>query len=183
MSHPRHHSRIRAPLLVLLAGLALAACQDISSLHVGPIPQAGQVFDQPPPPVTVVRDGPAGELINGPAPLFVPDAEVDAAIAPDLLPWLTAVEKRQLAEASQRAAIEYTLEPVAWQSVEPNGARTAAGEVVAVGNVYRAVRGDLCRDARQIVVKDGKTHQDQVTLCRHHLDGELAVWIVGQADQ
>jgi surface antigen len=183
MSHPRHHSRIHAGLLALLSSLALAACQDISALHVPPIPQAGQFLDQPPPPVTVVRDGPAGELINGPAPLYVPDAEIDAAIAADLRPWLTAVEKRQLAEASQRAAIVYTLEPVVWQAVDPSGARTAAGEVVAVGNVYRAVRGALCRDARQIVVKDGKTHQDQVTLCRRHLDGELAVWIVGQSDQ
>lgn len=183
MLHRRYHSRIRALLLALLASAALAACQDISSLHAGPIPKAGQIFDQPPPPATVVRDGPAGELIAGPAPPFVPEAEVDAAVAEDLRPWLTAVERRQLAEASQRAAALFTLEPVAWQAVDPTGAHTASGTVVAVGNVYRAVRGDLCRDVRQSVVKDDKTHQDQVTLCRRHFGGELAVWVVGNADQ
>ena len=181
----RHHSRLRGGLLALAASLALAACSnlDISSLHIGPFPQLGQLIDQKPPPVTLVRDGPAGELIAGPAPPYVPDTEVDAVVAGALRPWLTAVERRQLAEASQRATALFTLEPVAWQSVDPSGARTAAGTVVAVGNIYRSVRGEICRDVRQQVVKDDKAHQDQVTLCRHHLDGELAVWLVAQADQ
>ncbi|HZB92290.1 MAG TPA: hypothetical protein VE397_12655 [Stellaceae bacterium] len=152
-------------------------------MKLGPLPQAGLLFDQSPPPVAVVRGGPSGELIAGPAPLLVPNSAVDDVVAPSLRPWLTAVERRQLAEASQRAATGFTLEPIIWTAADPTGARTAAGNVVAVDDVFRAVRGRICRDVRQTVAKNDETHIGQVTLCRSPYGADLAVWVVGNADQ
>jgi surface antigen len=170
-------------LLALLAPLALAACQNGTMVRLGPLPQAGLLFDQPPPPVTVVRDGPAGELLTGGVPPMVPAAEVDEVVAQGLRPWLTEIEMRQLALASQRAVAQYPLVPVLWQAFDPSGTRTARGTVVPIGNVFLAVRGFVCRDVRQTVVKDGAAHGDQVTLCRRHFPGDLAVWVVGRANQ
>jgi hypothetical protein len=185
MSHARHHSGIGAIPLSLFAALALAACSstDLSSARVPPLPQAGQFFDRPPPPVSVVRDGPAGELIAGPAPPLVPNSAVDDAIAESLRPWLTAVERRDLAEASQRAADQFTMDPVAFVASDPSGARTATGTAVAVDDVFRAVRGQLCRDVRQSVAKDDTMHIQQVTLCRRDYGGGLWVWVLGNPDQ
>ena len=186
MLHRRHHSGIGAVLLALAGALALAACQgapDLATLRIGPIPQPGLLFDHPPPPVSVVRDGPAGELIAGAAPPLVPQELVDEAVAESLRPWLTAIERRQLAEASQRAAAEFTLQPVAWEAHDPSGARTAAGAVVAVNNVYYAVRGYYCRDVRQSVAKGNEQHQDQVTLCRRDFGAGNWVWVIGEGDQ
>lgn len=189
MFHRRHHSGIRPVLLSLLGALALAACHampdlpDVSALRLSSLPQPGVLLDRPPPPVTVVRDGPAGELIAGAAPPVVPEAAVDDAVAATLRPWLTALERRKLAEASQLAAAEFTLQPIAWEAVDPTGARTAAGAVVAVDNAYRAVRGAICRDLRQTLVKSDEAHQEQVTLCRRDYGDGLWVWVVGQADQ
>ena len=147
------------------------------------MPQPGTFLDVPPPPVTVVRDGPAGELVAGAAAPLVPTAAVDDAVAEGLRSWLTVVERRSLAEASQKAAAEFTLQPVAWEAVDPSGVRTAAGTAVAVDNVYRAVRGSFCRDIRQSLVKSNETHEDQVTLCRRDFGNGLWVWVEGQADQ
>jgi surface antigen len=185
MLHRPHHSPFAGILVTLLGALALAACQggaDLSS-RIGPVPQPGLLFDRPPPPVTVVRDGPAGELIAGAAPPLVPSAAVDAVIAEPLRAWLTAVEKRQLAEASQRAADNFTLQPIAWQARDPTGAETAKGTAMAVDNAFRAVRGRICREVRQSVAKDHEVHEDQVTLCRQDYGDGVWVWIVGQADQ
>lgn len=137
----------------------------------------------PPPPVTVVRDGPAGELVAGAAAPLLPAAAVDDAVAGGLRSWLTVVERRSLAEASQKAAAEFTLQPVAWEAVDPSGVRTAAGTAVAVDNVYRAVRGSICRDIRQSLVKSNGTHEEQVTLCHRDFGNGLWVWVEGQADQ
>jgi surface antigen len=186
MLHRAHHNPFAGILVTLLGALALAACQgstDVSSLRIGPIPQPGLFLDQPPPPVTVVRDGPAGELIASAAPPLVPNAAVDDVIAEPLRAWLTAVEKRQLAEASQRAADDFTLQPVAWQARDPSGAETAKGTAMAVDDVFRAVRGRICRDVRQSVAKDHEVHIDQVTLCRQDYGSGVWVWIVGEADE
>jgi hypothetical protein len=185
MPHARHHSGIGAILLALFAGLVLAACSstDLSSARLPALPKPGQFIDQPPPPVSVVRDGPAGELIAGPAPPLVPNSAVDDAVADSLRPWLTEVERRDLAEASQRAADQFTMEPVAFVASDPSGARTATGTAVAVDDVFRAVRGQLCRDVRQSVAKDDETHIQQVTLCRRDYGGGLWVWVLGNPDQ
>ncbi len=180
MLHVRHHSATGAVLLGLLGVLSLAGCGDLTLTNV---PQAGLLLDRPPPPVTVVRDGPAGVLVAGPAPPLVPDAAVDLAVAEPLRRWLTETERRQLAEASQRAADNFTLDPVAWAATDPTGARTASGMAVAVDDVFRAVRGQICRDLRQSLVKNDATHQEQVTLCRREFGNDLFVWVVGQANQ
>ena len=91
------------------------------------LPKPGLLFDRAPPGVTVVRDGPNGELLNGPAPPLVPDSAVDAAVAEPLRSLLSPLERRRLAEASQRAAAEYTLQPVAWEATDDSGDKTAVG--------------------------------------------------------
>ncbi len=167
---------------MLLGALSLAGCTDD---HWKPAywPQPGLLLEKPPPPVKVVRDGPAGTLIAGPAPPLLPDAVADQAVAEPLRAWLTEVERRRLAEASQLAADEFTLQPVAWQATDPTGAKTASGTAVAVDDVFRAVRGQLCRDLRQSLVKGEETHQEQVTLCRRELGSDLFVWVVGNPNQ
>lgn len=167
---------------MLLGPLALAGCADD---HWKPAywPQPGLLLDRPPPPVTVVRDGAAGVLIAGPAAPLLPEALTDQAVAGPLRPWLTEIERRSLAEASQRAADDFTLEPVAWTASDPTGAKTASGTAVAVDDVFRAVRGQLCRDVRQSVVKGDATHQEQVTLCRREVGSDLFAWVIGNPNQ
>jgi surface antigen len=177
---------------MLLGALSLAGCGswhdmtdniDWPNLRATDVPQAGILLDKAPPPVNVVRDGPNGEFIAGAAPPLVPDAAVDLVVAEPLRSWLTTLERRRLAEASQRAAAEFTLLPVAWQALDPAGAPTAAGTATAVDNVYRAVRGQMCRDLRQSLAKGAEAHQEQVTLCRRDFGNGLYVWVVGNGDQ
>jgi len=169
---------------MLLGALALAGCT-INGTQWKPtdLTQPGVWLDRPPPPVNVVRDGATGELIAGAAPALVPDGAVDEAVAEPLRAWLTAVERRRLAEASQRAAADFTLEPVAWEALDPAGDKTAVGTAMAVDDVYRAVRGQLCRELRQSLIKGQETHQVQVTLCRRDFGNGLYVWVAGAGEQ
>jgi hypothetical protein len=201
MPHDRHHSARRAAWAAasVALGLGLAGCGDSGiklpdiklpdiDLSTPPsmssIPKPGALFDRAPPPVTVVRDGPSGELLNGPAPPLVPQVAVDAAVAEPLRPLLSADERRRLAEASQRAAAEFTLQPVAWESIDKEGNKTAVGTAVAVDNAFRAVRnGRLCRNLRQNAIKKEEAHQQQVTLCREDYGNGLYVWVTGFADE
>jgi surface antigen len=186
MLHAPHHNRNRVRVVTALLGLALAGCTSagLRDVNLAAIPQPGLVFDRAPPPVTVVPNGPVGPVLVGPAPPLVPDQLVDAAVADKLRPWLTAIERRSLAEASQRAAgLELTMQPVPWEAHDASGAKTAAGVAVAVDNPYRAVRGRMCRDMRQSLAKGDEQHEEAVTLCRQDFGGGLAVWIVGDADQ
>lgn len=177
---------------MLLGALSLAGCGswhdmtdniDWSNLRATDVPQAGVALDRKPPPVSVVRDGANGELIAGAAPPLVPDAAVDEAVAAPLRSWLTAAERRRLAEASQRAAADFTLQPIAWEALDPSGTKTAVGTATAVDEVYRAVRGELCRDLRQSLIKGQEAHQGQVTLCRRDFGNGLYVWVAGAGDQ
>ena len=147
------------------------------------IPKPGVLFDKTPPAVAVVRDGPSGELLNGPAPPLVPDQAIDTIVAEPLRHWLNPLERRKLAEASQRAAAEYTLQPVAWEVLDDSGRKIAIGTAMPVDNAYRAVRGRVCRDLRQSLIKKDESHQSQVTLCRQDYGNGLWVWIAGLADQ
>jgi surface antigen len=131
----------------------------------------------------VVRDGPSGEVLNGPAPPLVPDQLIDVAIAEPLRHWLNPLERRKLAEASQRAAAEFTLQPVAWEVLDDSGRKIAIGTAMPVDNAYRAVRGRICRELRQSLIKKEEAHQSQVTLCRQEYGNGLSVWIAGTADQ
>lgn len=181
MPHARHHTASCAVLLMLLGALSLTGCN--SQWKPTDLQQPGVWLDRPPPPVNVVRDGPTGELVAGAAPPLVPDAAVDQAVAEPLRTRLTALERRRLAEASQRAAADFTLAPIAWEALDPTGAKTAVGTATAVDDVYRAVRGQLCRELRQSLIKGEEAHQAQVTLCRRDFGDGLYVWVAGVADQ
>jgi surface antigen len=206
MLHGGQHSPIRAAALMLVAcgALALGACSsdelklpdmkmseismpDIQMSDVTGsltrIPKPGVLFDKTPPAVAVVRDGPSGELLNGPAPPLMPDQVIDAIIAEPLLHWLNPLERRRLAEASQRAAAEATLQPVAWEVLDDSGRKIAIGTAMSVDNAYRAVRGGICRDLRQSLIKKDEAHQSQVTLCRQDYGSGLWVWVTGLAEQ
>ena len=148
------------------------------------LPKPGLLFDRAPPGVTVVRDGPNGELLNGPAPPLVPDSAVDVAVAEPLRALLSPLERRRLAEATQRAAAEYTLQPIAWEATDDSGSKTAVGTAVAVDNAFRTVRsGRLCRNLRQAAIKGKTPHQEQVTFCRQDYGNGLYVWITGLVDE
>jgi surface antigen len=206
MLHRGHHTPIRAAVLMLLAcgALSLGACSsddlkfpdmkmpeismpDIQMSDVTGsltrIPKPGVLFDKTPPAVAVVRDGPSGELLNGPAPPLLPDQMIDIAIAEPLRHWLNPLERRKLAEASQRAAAEFTLQPVAWEVLDDSGRKIAIGTAMPVDNAYRAVRGRICRDLRQSLIKKEEAHQSQVTLCRQEYGNGLSAWVAGLADQ
>jgi surface antigen len=193
MPHGAHHSSISLVRLgpPLAIALMLGAC---SSTGIAPpldgyrgalaaVPKPGLLFDHPPPDVVVRRGGPSGELLAGPTVPALPDDAVDTAIGPGLRNWLTPIERRQLAEASQRAVLGITGTPVAWAAADPAGAETAKGLALPVDDAQRSVRGRLCRDLWQSVDKAGETRQQQVTLCRHDYGNGLSLWALGDANQ
>lgn len=174
----------------MLAALALATwtlsgCASMPEIDLSWMPSFAPVERRPaaPPAAVVRRDGPSGELLNGPAPPVVPNEDVDAVIGGALRASLTAVERRQLAEASQHAAAEITGTPVPWEAVDGDRKQTASGAAIPVADAYRSVRGRICRDVRQAVNKGEARHLTQVTLCREDRGSGLHVWLVGQADQ
>ncbi len=165
--------------------IALAGCTEVaSSLKSAaidldlPVPPA---FDRTPPQITIVRGGASGELLAGAAPPLLPEDAVDAVVSAGLKEWLTPIERRQLADASQQAAVAPTGSPVPWQAVDAKGAATAAGAAVPVNNVFRSVSGRICRDIRQYVEKASEPHQRLVTLCREYHGDDLAIWVLGSA--
>jgi surface antigen len=168
-----------------LAALALSGCSSMPDIDLSWMPSFTPVDRRPasPPVAAVRRDGLSGELLNGPAPPVVPDEDVDAVIGSAIRAALTAAERRQLAEASQRAAAEITGTPVLWDAVDGDRRRTASGAAVPVADAYRSVRGRICRDVRQAVNKGETPRLTQVTLCREDRGSGLYVWLVGQGDQ
>jgi hypothetical protein len=148
-----------------------------------PLPADALLLHKSPPPVVAARGGPRGEVLEGPVPPFVADETVDATIGEALRPWLTGIERRELAEASQRAAVTITGTSVAWQARDGKDAPTTAGAAMPVGEAYRSVRGRLCRELRQSVALSQGPRDEQVTLCRTDQGSGLYVWTVGQADQ
>lgn len=189
--HAVHHSRNRGMMLAvfgLIAG-ALSGCSSppgtAESSGMNPLTwlKAIPAFDQTPPAIIVRRGGLSGELLTGPAPPLLPDDAIDASVGDALHPWLTPMERRPLAEASQRAVATITGNPVPWQSTDNLGVTTAAGAAVPVSDPFRSTRGRICRDVRQYVEKSAEPHQQLVTLCREDRGNDLTVWVVGQADQ
>ena len=163
--------------MLALAALLLSGCAFL------PLPSDALLLHKSAPRVAVTRGGPTGELLEGPVRPYVADEMVDAAIAEPLRAWLTWIERRQLAEASQRAAVAVTGSTIAWQARDGTDAPTTAGTAMPVGEAYRSVRGRICRDLRQSVVLSQGPRQQQVTLCRDDQGSGLSVWVVGQADQ
>lgn len=111
----------------------------------------------------------------------MPDDLADAAVAPALREWLTPAERASLAAASQDAAVAITGTSVSWQGKDGRGEATARGTVMPTGDVYRSLRGPLCRDLRQSVRKGGEPHIEQVTLCRTDEGQGLYLWLLAQA--
>ena len=140
-------------------------------------------LQKPPPEITLRRGGPSGELLGGPVPPALSEEAADAAIGETLRPWLTPIERRELAEASQHAAIALTGAPIGWRAVDGADAVTATGTALAVGAPYYSVRGHICRDLSQSVSKSAELRQQEVTLCRDDPLSGPAVWLLGQRDQ
>jgi len=139
---------------------------------------AGSFIDRPPPGVEVVSDGPTDALLTGPYLATVPDRLVDGVVAPGLQEWLTFIERQSLAAASERAAVALTGAPVKWTSKDGSGAATAKGSAVAVSQVFRSLRGLICRDVRQTFDKDSVAHAQTVSLCRTEIASGERIWMV-----
>ena len=166
----------------MLSALALAALT-LSGCAVLPLPADALLLHKAPPKLVATRGGAWGETLEGPVPPILSDETVDATIAEPLRPWLTWIERRELAAARQRAAVAITGTRVAWQARDGADAPTTAGTAMPVGEAYRSVRGRICRDVRQSVELSRGPREQQVTLCRDDQGSGLFVWVVGQADQ
>jgi surface antigen len=161
----------------LLALTLLAGCAYV------PLDMERLRLQKPPPEIALKRGGPTGEVLGGPVLPALSDAAADASIGETLRPWLTPIERHELAEASQHAAISVTGSPVAWQAVDGSNSVTSSGEALAMGEPYRSVRGRICRDLSQAVTKSGELRQQQVTLCRDDPLSGATTWVLGQRDQ
>jgi len=170
-----------------MTAFALGACESADNIktsadsfyHPGLI---GRVLDVPPPAVPVSSGEPAGALLAGPGLSELPDASVDSVVAPGLKAWLTFAERKDLALASEEAAIGKTGRTVDWQSHDGSHALTAGGTATAVDDVYRSLRGDVCRDVRQNITKMGDSHFATVPLCRTEISAGVVVWAIGAAN-
>lgn len=183
MLHALHYSRMIAHRLAFAGMLAcLAGCGTMPNLNPqGPF---GRILDRPPPPVVITRGGPTGVLINGPAPVVTDIAAptVDQVVGDKLRLWLTPEERRALALASEHAVIATTDAAVAWRALDGAKATTAHGTVMPVDDVFRSLRGEICRDVRQRAEKDNEAHAETVTLCRQDVPGNGTLWLIGSAD-
>ena len=168
------HYRL-APALLLLG---LASCQfvppEIAQFDGSGF--LGKLIDRPQPQVTVTAGDPQNLRLTGTASA-VPDSALDKVIGESLKDWLSLEERQNLAWASEQAATDPTGVTVGWKSTDGTGAITAAGSATAVGDVYRSLRGNICRDVRQEIDKDGHARAQQVTLCRMSQNVDLALWL------
>jgi surface antigen len=174
--HERNLSGIRAAASVLSLAL-LAGCAYL------PLDMERLKLQKPPPEIALKRGGPTGEVLSGPVLPALSDEAADASIGETLRPWLTPIERHELADASQHAAIALTGSPVAWQAVDGANSVTSTGEALAMGAPYRSVRGRICRDLTQSVTKSGELRQQPVTLCRDEPLTGPTFWVLGQRDQ
>jgi hypothetical protein len=175
-----------------MTALALAACSSIEATVGQPLSETvdstvtalerpaplGRAIDRSPPPVTVTQGGPSGPLLAGPGLPVLPDHAVDSVIAPDLKNWLTFEERKTLAAASETAAVGVTGVAVQWRAHDGAGAQTASGTAVAVDDVYRSLRGYVCRDIRQSFAKSGDSREETVALCRADIAAGVTIWAV-----
>jgi len=158
-----------------------SAASDVKSAVNHPAP-VGRAFDRPPPAVKVVSGEPSGALLAGAGLSELPDNSVDLVVAPSLKNWLTFVERKDLANASEEAAVGPTGVAVEWQSRDGARSLTAGGSATAVDDVYLSLRGHICRDVRQNITKMGDSHFDTVTLCRTEATLGVPLWTVGDAE-
>lgn len=161
--------------------VTLSGCSGLGGYLGGQGP-LGRLIDRPAPQVAVSHGGPSGPLINGPVIADVPDPAIDTVVGGGLREWLTHAERRSLAMASQRAVVATTEDAVKWRAQDGDDATTASGTVESVGDVYRSLRGEICRDVRQSVDKNEATHAQTVTLCREPAAAGGTLWVIGSAD-
>ena len=83
--------------------------------------------------------------------------------------------------ASERAAIGVTATPVPWHA----GRRRRGhrdGQRGRDRQPFRSLRGDICRDVRQSIDKNGEPHAQTVTLCRVAIKTGATLWVTAKAD-
>ena len=117
-------------------------------MAVTPIPprKALKRLRKAPPEVFVVRGGPSGELLAGPIAPSVPEELVDATIGDELRMWLTPMERRLLAGASQSAAVAVTARTTeAGMSRLPGTIGETAQQIRDAGGTAVAVPADLSK--------------------------------------
>jgi hypothetical protein len=166
-----------------LPGVLLSACSldtvDANILEPGYL---GRLIDQPPPPITVSRGGPSGDLLASPVVPLMPPETADKTVAEALRNWLTPIEREGLASASQAAVAAPTGSIVPWQAVDGTGAVTARGTVIPLADVFKSGHGPICRVVRETAEKAGTTHVQQASLCRADEGDGLIVWRVARVD-
>jgi hypothetical protein len=169
-----------APALLLLG---LAGCQyvppEISQYDGSGF--LGKLIDRPQPQVGVIVGDPRIPRLTG-TPQSVPDFALDKVVGESLKDWLTVDERQNLAWASEQAATNPTGAVIEWRSTDGTGAITATGSATAVADVYRSTRGDMCRNVRQQLDKDGHWHAQLVTLCRNSQNVDIALWLRTSAE-
>ena len=106
----------------------------------------------------------------------MPPALADQVVASDLAQWLSVPERQALAQASQHAAVAERGSRIAWVSKAPGGGTTAAGWTMPVSDVYRSVRGEICRDVSQTIARDDAPLAQSVSLCRGTQGADASLW-------
>jgi hypothetical protein len=186
--HGLHYSR-RCLAWLATTGLllGLGACESVENwVHntAQEVPPGflGSLIDRPAPGVTVTAGDPARAQLNGPAAIVLPEAAVNNVVGEALRNWLTYEERRNLAVASEQAAVDPTGTTQPWQSADGAGVVTAIGSATSVADVYRSLRGRICRDVWQTVKKQDDARAQLVTLCRDTQDAGPILWVIAKAD-
>lgn len=103
-----------------------------------------------------------GALLGG---FFAGIATVGHAIGETFTEILDAAEREMMASATKKATVSKPHQPVKWKSRSKKTGKTTSGTVVA-GEIYTKSEGQMCRDIKQVVNKDGETFEDTVTTCK-----------------
>ena len=176
--HKLHYKLAPAVLL-----LGLACCQyvppEISQYDGSGF--LGKLIDRPQPQVAVIAGDTRVPQLTGTAQA-VPDFALDRVVGESLKDWLSLEERQNLAWASEQAATTPTGTVVPWKSTDGTGAITAAGSATPLTDIYRSTRGNICRNLRQQIDKDGRSRAQQVTLCRDSQNVDIALWLRASAD-
>ena len=170
---------LAALALLLLTGLTACSKQPgyiITPGYLQRLPPEREVMEGP-----IAQGGITAELLTAGVTPLVPDGMVDAIIGDTLRPWLAPMERKDLAYASQNAAVAERNLRISWRTRNPAGEMTASGSVQPISDIYRSLRGRLCRDVRQFVDRNEGIQWQQITLCREMTGANLYVWVVGNA--
>lgn len=145
----------------LVVALSLAGCAETG----GSGPGQGQLIGTG---AGAAVGGVAGFLIGGrSATGAVIGTLVGAVIGNRVGAALDEREQQRMAEASRQAAGARTGERITWASRDEQGRTTASGWVMPVTDAAPAATGGTpCRKMRQSAEKNGRSTEEEVTLCR-----------------